>query len=89
MSSKYVLPIQYPNSTAHLPVTVTSVWNDSPVGPKCLKHNVHMGITYLVGVAGAGSDWVFGILPFFIVWGMDMKFKQKLLVAGILAFAAM
>ena len=74
---------------AYLPITVNSIWNDSPVGPRCLKHSVHMGITYFVGVTGAASDWVFGTLPFFIVWGMDMDVKAKMLVAGILAFAAM
>lgn len=36
------------------------------------------------------ADWVLGILPFFIVWGLEMmKKKTKVLVACILAFAAM
>jgi len=30
----------------------------------------------------------FGTLPIFIIWGLEMKVKTKLLVAGILAFAA-
>jgi hypothetical protein len=47
-----------------------------------------LGITYALAAVNAAADWAFGILPLFIVWDLEMKLKTKLLVAGILAFAA-
>jgi hypothetical protein len=41
-----------------------------------------------VAAVNAAADWAFGTLPFFIVWDLKMKLKTKLLVVGILAFAA-
>jgi hypothetical protein len=47
-----------------------------------------LGITYALAAVNAAADWAFGTLPLFIVWDLKMKLKTKLLVAGILAFAA-
>jgi hypothetical protein len=47
-----------------------------------------LGITYALAAVNAAADWAFGLLPFFIVWDLKMKLKTKILVAGILAFAA-
>ena len=47
-----------------------------------------MGITYALAAVNATADWAFGILPFFLVRDLEMKFKPKFLVAGIRAFAA-
>jgi hypothetical protein len=47
-----------------------------------------LGITYALAAVNAAADWAFGTLPFFIVWDLNMKLKTKLLVGGILAFAA-
>jgi hypothetical protein len=47
-----------------------------------------LGITYALAAVNAAADWAFGTLPIFIVWDLEMKFKTKVLVAGILAFAA-
>jgi hypothetical protein len=47
-----------------------------------------LGITYALAAVNAAADWAFGTLPLFIVWDLKMKLKTKLLVGGILAFAA-
>ncbi|CAN9185123.1 unnamed protein product [Alternaria alternata] len=47
-----------------------------------------LGITYALAAVNALADWGFGLLPFFIVWGLEMRPKTKVLVASILAFAA-
>lgn len=43
---------------------------------------------FALAAANAASDWAFGVFPFFIVRGLNLELKTKLLVGGILAFAA-
>ncbi|KAF2830844.1 hypothetical protein CC86DRAFT_434790 [Ophiobolus disseminans] len=69
-----------------LPINV--FWNHHPASDKCLPKGPTLGITYALAVVNAIADWAFGTLPFFIIWNLDMKLKTKLLVGGILAFAA-
>ncbi|OAL53642.1 hypothetical protein IQ07DRAFT_314914 [Pyrenochaeta sp. DS3sAY3a] len=63
-------------------------WNNHPASSKCLPKGPTLGITYALAAVNASADWALGILPFFIVWDLEMKRTTKLLVAGILAFAA-
>ncbi|KAF3031873.1 hypothetical protein E8E12_001414 [Didymella heteroderae] len=63
-------------------------WNNHPASDKCLPAGPTKGITYALAAVNAAADWMLGTLPFFIVWDLQMKLKTKLLVAGILAFAA-
>ncbi|KAF2025881.1 hypothetical protein EK21DRAFT_103588 [Setomelanomma holmii] len=67
---------------------VNEFWNNHPASEKCLPKGPTLGITYALAAVNAAADWAFGTLPFFIVWDLEMKLKTKLLVAGILAFAA-
>ncbi|KAJ4342006.1 hypothetical protein N0V87_001332 [Didymella glomerata] len=48
----------------------------------------HVWTIRILMAVNAAADWILGTLPFFIVWDLQMKLKTKLLVAGILAFAA-
>jgi hypothetical protein len=68
---------------------VSAFWIDHPASDKCIHKGPTLGITYALAAINAAADWAFGLLPFFIVWGLEMRTKTKLLVAGILAFAAM
>lgn len=68
---------------------VHEFWNNHPASSKCLPKGPTLGITYALAAVNASADWALGILPFFIVWDLEMKRTTKLLVAGILAFAAM
>jgi hypothetical protein len=68
--------------------TVSEFWNNHPASAKCISAGPTKGITYALSAVNAAADWALGILPLFIVWGLQMKTKTKALVAGILAFAA-
>lgn len=63
-------------------------WNNYPASDKCLPAGPTKGITYAIAAVNAAADWILGTLPFSIVWDLQMKMKTKMLVAGILAFAA-
>ncbi|PVI02586.1 hypothetical protein DM02DRAFT_589253 [Periconia macrospinosa] len=68
---------------------VSEFWNNHPASNKCIPHAPTQGISYALAAVNAMADWTFGILPFFIVLDLEgMAFKTKILVAGILAFAA-
>ncbi|KAI8935515.1 hypothetical protein NX059_008086 [Plenodomus lindquistii] len=67
---------------------VAEFWDNHPASDKCLPKGPTLGITYALAACNAAADWAFGLLPFCIVWSLEMKLKTKLLVAGILAFAA-
>ncbi|KAJ4324297.1 hypothetical protein N0V94_001355 [Neodidymelliopsis sp. IMI 364377] len=67
---------------------VSEYWNNHPASEKCLAAGPTKGITYALAAVNAAADWALGTLPFFIVWDLQMKLKTKVLVAGILAFAA-
>lgn len=70
-------------------LVVSEFWNNHPASNKCIPKAPTIGITYALGAVNASADWAFGILPFFIVWDIQVTFRTKMLVAGILAFAAM
>jgi hypothetical protein len=63
-------------------------WRINPGAPTCISHDIITGCTYAASVLVSLSDWTYGILPIFIVWDLNMTKRNKLLVAGILAFAA-
>ncbi|KAH7384567.1 hypothetical protein BKA66DRAFT_569817 [Pyrenochaeta sp. MPI-SDFR-AT-0127] len=67
---------------------ITEFWENHPASSKCLPKGPTLGITYALAIVNAAADWAFGTLPFFIVWDLGIKLKTKILVAGILAFAA-
>jgi hypothetical protein len=68
---------------------VSAFWNEHPASEGCIHKGPTLAISYALAAINAVADWAFGLLPFFIVWGLEMRTKTKLLVAGILAFAAM
>lgn len=67
---------------------ISEFWLNHPASSKCIPQAATTGITYALGAVNAFADWSFGILPFFIVWDLQMNIRTKMLVAGILAFAA-
>lgn len=69
---------------------VASFWE---IGPRaeghCLPIEYIMIFTYTASCLNCIADWTFGILPAFIVWGLVMSLKNKILVGILLSFAAM
>ncbi|KAL1304322.1 hypothetical protein AAFC00_000724 [Neodothiora populina] len=56
---------------------------------KCLSASLVMYTCYVVSALNAAADWIFGILPIFIVKDLQMKKSAKIVVATIIGFAAL
>jgi len=68
---------------------LSAFWTESPGSPHCFSPRAIVITTYIASIINAGADWTFGILPIFIVKDLKISRRQKVVVAGILAFAAM
>jgi hypothetical protein len=53
----------------------------------CLNPHIMAGFTYGHAVVSSIGDWTFGILPAFLVSGLNMNIRSKISVFLILAFA--
>jgi hypothetical protein len=53
----------------------------------CLNPRIMAGFTYAHAVVSSIGDWTFGILPAFLVSGLNMNIRSKISVFLILAFA--
>jgi hypothetical protein len=69
------------------PLTVG--WSLEPHADSCVDISVVLAITYSVSALNVIADWTLGILPIFIVSGLQMSKRQKRIVVGILSFAAL
>jgi hypothetical protein len=67
---------------------VSTFWLVYPANDQCIPIPAQNGITFTLNALNACTDWILGTLPFFIVKNLDLSFPTKMLVAGILAFAA-
>ena len=68
---------------------VSAFWEINPRAPdNCLPEGPIIVMTYTASCLNCIADWVFGILPGFIVWSLKMPRKTKILVIAILSFAA-
>ena len=67
---------------------IWSFWTLYRDGGHCMSWTVVSGQTYAGSALIIVADWTFAILPIFIVKELTLSKKQKMLVAGLLAFAA-
>ncbi|KAG9951424.1 integral membrane protein, partial [Aureobasidium melanogenum] len=68
---------------------ISFYWDFSPNAKgHCISPMVLVVISYVASVLNGGADFFFGILPIFIVKDLNMKRNTKIVVAGILGFAA-
>jgi hypothetical protein len=70
------------------PRIVSTFWLIYPANDQCIPIPAQSGITYALNAMNACTDWILGTLPFFMVRSLNLTFTTKMLVAGILAFAA-
>lgn len=54
----------------------------------CINPTVTVNAAYAYSAVTCVGDWVYAILPFFIVWKLQMNARSKMLVALILAMGA-
>ena len=50
----------------------------------CVSRQLLLYLTYAHGVINSVTDWVFAILSAVLVWGMTMRWKEKLIVGFVL-----
>lgn len=55
----------------------------------CVDAAVVVNATYAYSAITCAGDWTLAILPFFMVWKLQMNSRTKLVVALILAMGAM
>ena len=55
----------------------------------CVEATVVVDATYAYSAISCVGDWTFAILPFFMVWKLQMNPRTKIVVALILAVGAM
>jgi hypothetical protein len=67
---------------------VSDWWSLDPTQKHCINPTVVMALTYAVSALNIIADWALGILPIFVVKDLQMSRRQKKMVSGILAFAA-
>jgi hypothetical protein len=54
----------------------------------CLSNDVQAGVSYTHSGLSALSDFLMGLLPVWILWGVNMPRRTKITVAGLLAVGA-
>ncbi|CAD0100031.1 unnamed protein product [Aureobasidium mustum] len=68
---------------------ISFYWDFSPNAKgHCISPMVLVVISYVASVLNGAADFFFGILPIFIVKDLNMRRNTKIVVAGILGFAA-
>lgn len=55
----------------------------------CIDAKVIADITYAASALNSIADWLFAILPIFMVWNLNQPKKTRVLIGGILSLAAM
>jgi hypothetical protein len=58
-----------------------------PLQGHCQGKNIILGFTYAHAVVSSLGDWTFGILPAFLVSGLNMNLRTKVSVALLLSLA--
>ncbi|KAF2766448.1 hypothetical protein EJ03DRAFT_177807 [Teratosphaeria nubilosa] len=68
---------------------IASFWNIDPISAQdCVPPSVIVGLFYGMSALNIVADWTIGTLPFFMLRGLQIPLRQKRIVQGILAFAA-
>ena len=68
---------------------VSTFWLVHPANDRCIPVPTQNGITFALNAMNACTDWILGTLPFFMVKNLNLSFGTKIMVAGLLAFAAL
>lgn len=68
---------------------ISFFWNKHIADGTCVDVNVIIGLTFLYSAISVISDFTFAILPFFLIWGLNMSVKTRVLLIPILGMACM
>jgi hypothetical protein len=67
---------------------ISAFWTLDPHDGKCLDTTVLVALVFTISGLNVIADWTFGLLPFWVVKDLQIPLRQKRLVIGLLAFAA-
>ena len=67
----------------------TQFTSTAPKQGFCVNIDVIIGLTFLYSACAIISDFTFAILPIFIVWGLNMPAKTRLMLVPVLGMACM
>ncbi|KAE8334206.1 hypothetical protein BDV24DRAFT_170432 [Aspergillus arachidicola] len=65
---------------------VSNFWTLQRYG--CVNSSVWLDVSYTASALSALADWIYGILPIFVIWKLQMSRTTKGIVAGVLGFGA-
>ncbi|KAK5119025.1 hypothetical protein LTR62_000236 [Meristemomyces frigidus] len=66
---------------------ISAFWTLNPDDGHCIDPEVLSGLTWTISGLNVLADWVFAILPGFVVKDLQMPLRRKISVACIMAFA--
>lgn len=64
-------------------------WDKSIKDGSCVAIDVIIGLTFLYSAISVICDFTFAILPIFLIWGLNMSVRTRLLLTPILGMACM
>jgi hypothetical protein len=62
---------------------ISFYWNKSQTG-SCLNRDVIVALAYVYSLVSAVCDFTFGLMPVWLVWGLNMRRSEKLVLTPIL-----
>lgn len=63
---------------------ISFFWNKSLENGWCISVDVIIGLTFFYSVVSVICDFTFAILPMFLVWGLNMSLRTRLVLIPIL-----
>ncbi|KAI4623708.1 uncharacterized protein J4E88_009345 [Alternaria novae-zelandiae] len=66
---------------------ISFFWDKNNPAGTCINVDVIIGLTFLYSAISVISDFTFAILPFFLIWGLNMSVKTRVLLIPILGMA--
>lgn len=67
---------------------VSFFWNKHQTGT-CLNIDVIIALTFFYSAISALCDFTFGLMPFWLVWGLNMRKSEKMALIPILSMGCM
>ncbi|KAI1336239.1 hypothetical protein F5Y15DRAFT_208557 [Xylariaceae sp. FL0016] len=64
---------------------ISFFWDDYTQNGKCLDGNIVVGLAYLYSICAIVTDFVFALLPAWIIWQLKMKARTKLALIPLMA----
>ncbi|KAB8213983.1 hypothetical protein BDV33DRAFT_209697 [Aspergillus novoparasiticus] len=65
---------------------VSDFWTFQQSG--CVDSSLWLDFSYTASALSALADWMYGILPIFVIWKLQVSKRTKAIVAGVLGFGA-